>query len=190
MEKTTKVIVLTLMDSGNDEYERNTFDNEADLITALQAECAEQIGGDFNHVYDQDKLIELLKKFECYDEVCYSEMTAETHIYECDNCGHIAAEDDTIEVADMSIRLSPGGVYTDRQCACCGALAYPQSYEKAMVSLGLTEDPTEKRAELVRQLSEAAISDFWEEADALDPEEASRIRELLADAESMLRNYV
>ena len=47
--------------------------------------------------------------------------------YKCDNCGRVADEVDLPLAEDLSMRLTPGYPYTDRECAVseCGALCYP-----------------------------------------------------------------
>lgn len=47
--------------------------------------------------------------------------------YKCDNCGRVADEEDLPLAEDLSMRLTPGYPYTDRECAVseCGALCYP-----------------------------------------------------------------
>jgi len=48
-------------------------------------------------------------------------------IYKCDNCGHTADENDLPNAKDLMQRMTPGGIYTDRECSECeeGALCYP-----------------------------------------------------------------
>jgi hypothetical protein len=45
--------------------------------------------------------------------------------YECQNCGRKAEGAKLPPVDDPQMRFEPGDVYTDRQCAKCGALCYP-----------------------------------------------------------------
>ena len=45
--------------------------------------------------------------------------------YECQNCGRRAEGAKLPPVDDPQMRFEPGDVYTDRQCAKCGALCYP-----------------------------------------------------------------
>jgi len=47
--------------------------------------------------------------------------------YECDNCGYRAKREKFNEARDLSMRLTPGCIYTDMECPKCeeGALAYP-----------------------------------------------------------------
>lgn len=45
--------------------------------------------------------------------------------YRCDNCERIAPREIFEEAKDLSQRIDPGGVYTDKECPDCGALAYP-----------------------------------------------------------------
>jgi predicted RNA-binding Zn-ribbon protein involved in translation (DUF1610 family) len=47
--------------------------------------------------------------------------------YVCDNCGYTAAADDLPEAKDLWQRLTPGGIYTDKECPECGALCFPKS---------------------------------------------------------------
>jgi len=46
-------------------------------------------------------------------------------VYECDNCGHLDDVDRLPEAQDLSMRLSPGGMYTNKECPECGALCFP-----------------------------------------------------------------
>ena len=45
--------------------------------------------------------------------------------YECDDCGFTGNEDEFPEARKLSMRLTPGGAYTDRECPDCEALAFP-----------------------------------------------------------------
>lgn len=47
--------------------------------------------------------------------------------YRCDSCGYTRAESQFPYAKDLHQRLSPGGLYTDRECpkTDCGALAFP-----------------------------------------------------------------
>jgi len=47
--------------------------------------------------------------------------------YTCDNCGYRANREKFKDAEDLSMRLSPGCIYTDVECPKedCGALAYP-----------------------------------------------------------------
>ncbi len=45
--------------------------------------------------------------------------------YECDNCDFKALAYQFDEAVDISQRIDPGGIYTDKECPKCGALAYP-----------------------------------------------------------------
>ena len=51
--------------------------------------------------------------------------------YECDDCGFTGNEDEFPEARKLSMRLTPGGAYTDRECPSpdCGALAFPVTVE-------------------------------------------------------------
>jgi DNA-directed RNA polymerase subunit RPC12/RpoP len=51
--------------------------------------------------------------------------THEQVIYQCDDCGALGLWDELPEAEDILDRLEPGGPYTDKECAECGALAYP-----------------------------------------------------------------
>jgi hypothetical protein len=46
-------------------------------------------------------------------------------LYQCDNFGRVADGDALPDARDLTERLDPGGVYTDKECGQCGALAYP-----------------------------------------------------------------
>lgn len=45
-------------------------------------------------------------------------------LYECDNCGFTAAENEQNPVENPEQRFDEGGVYTSCECAICGSLAY------------------------------------------------------------------
>ena len=45
--------------------------------------------------------------------------------YECDDCGFTGNEDEFPEARKLSMRLTPGGAYTDRECPECECLAFP-----------------------------------------------------------------
>ncbi len=47
--------------------------------------------------------------------------------YRCDDCGYTADIEKFNYARDLSMRLDPGGTYTDMECpkVNCGALAYP-----------------------------------------------------------------
>ena len=45
--------------------------------------------------------------------------------YECDDCGFTSNEDEFPEARKLSMRLTPGGAYTDRECPECECLAFP-----------------------------------------------------------------
>lgn len=59
------------------------------------------------------------------DQVLGAEAAAAGAEYECDNCGRREGAGETKPARDLAQRLTPGGVYTDRECSACGALAYP-----------------------------------------------------------------
>ena len=44
----------------------------------------------------------------------------------CDNCEHTAAYDDLPNATDLLQRLTPGCVFTDKECPVCGALCFPE----------------------------------------------------------------
>lgn len=46
-------------------------------------------------------------------------------LYECDNCGRLAKRYNLPDVKHIHLRIEPGGVYTDKECAVCSALCYP-----------------------------------------------------------------
>ena len=50
-------------------------------------------------------------------------------IYQCDNCGYREKRDRADHADHLDQRLTPGGVYTDKQCSRCGALTYPIELE-------------------------------------------------------------
>ena len=45
--------------------------------------------------------------------------------YECDDCGFTGNEDEFPEARKLSMRLTPGGAYTDREGPECETLAFP-----------------------------------------------------------------
>ena len=45
--------------------------------------------------------------------------------YECDDCGFTGNEDEFPEARKLSMRLTPSGAYTDRECPECECLAFP-----------------------------------------------------------------
>ena len=47
------------------------------------------------------------------------------NLYECDGCGFTSDEDAFPEAKKLSMRPTPGGIYTDRECPECEALAFP-----------------------------------------------------------------
>ncbi|TXI09401.1 MAG: hypothetical protein E6Q76_05710 [Rhizobium sp.] len=47
-------------------------------------------------------------------------------MYCCDNCHFRADADDMNEAKDLLMRLDVGGIFTDRECPKCGALAFPE----------------------------------------------------------------
>ena len=51
----------------------------------------------------------------------------ELDLYKCDNCGHIAPGDSLPLAEDLLSRLTPGGIFTDRECDKCEerALCFP-----------------------------------------------------------------
>lgn len=51
----------------------------------------------------------------------------------CDNCGFTAGYDKFHDARELSARISVGGVYTDKECPDCGALAYPVEHPKCRI---------------------------------------------------------
>lgn len=45
--------------------------------------------------------------------------------YKCDNCDWSGLEEQAVDAEDLPERLTPGCIYTDKECPHCGALAYP-----------------------------------------------------------------
>lgn len=45
--------------------------------------------------------------------------------YRCDNCEFEDEEDDLPDAKELSMRLTPGGKYTDKECPKCHALCFP-----------------------------------------------------------------
>ncbi len=45
--------------------------------------------------------------------------------YKCDNCGYRAGEKKFPPAKDILLRVDVGGIFTDKECPKCGALAYP-----------------------------------------------------------------
>lgn len=54
-------------------------------------------------------------------------------LYRCANCGLAGEYDEFAPAADIAERIEPGGIYTDVECRSCGALAYPESKEEAVL---------------------------------------------------------
>lgn len=48
----------------------------------------------------------------------------------CDNCGFTAGADTMDDAEDLPSRLTRGGLYTDKECPACGALAFPVTLEE------------------------------------------------------------
>ena len=46
-------------------------------------------------------------------------------VYICDDCGYRADEAFFQPAKKLSMRLTPGGIYTELECSKCGALAFP-----------------------------------------------------------------
>lgn len=57
------------------------------------------------------------------------EPAAAPDLCRCDNCGFEAKHDDLPEAKKLSMRLEPGGTYTDVECPECGALCFPVEKE-------------------------------------------------------------
>lgn len=45
--------------------------------------------------------------------------------YKCDDCGLCFPREKCHPIKHASVRIEPGGIYTDKQCPSCGALTYP-----------------------------------------------------------------
>jgi rubredoxin len=50
----------------------------------------------------------------------------ERPMYECQNCGLELRRNQCSEARDISQRIDPGEIYTDKECPSCGALMFPQ----------------------------------------------------------------
>jgi len=46
--------------------------------------------------------------------------------YECENCAFEGSRESCAEARDLWERVTPGDVFTDRECPKCGALAFPK----------------------------------------------------------------
>ena len=46
-------------------------------------------------------------------------------LYECDNCSRTDVRDEFLDAQNLSERLTPGFIYTDKECPECFALAFP-----------------------------------------------------------------
>lgn len=75
--------------------------------------------------------------------------------YQCDNCNYTAPEDRFPYAKDLSIRLSPGSLYTNRECPKqhCGALAYPVPDPQRQ-----RRPPDQSRTSLTQDTVKAALS--------------------------------
>lgn len=49
----------------------------------------------------------------------------EPSLFRCDGCGSVLHREMTLPARDLYQRLDVGGIYTDRECPRCHALAYP-----------------------------------------------------------------
>jgi hypothetical protein len=54
-------------------------------------------------------------------------------LYRCANCSFEADREDLPDAKDLFIRLEAGGIFTDKECPKCGALAFPVKEEKGTV---------------------------------------------------------
>lgn len=52
--------------------------------------------------------------------------------YVCDNCSYMATAKELPDAKDLWQRLTPGGIYTDKECPECGALCFPSKPELAL----------------------------------------------------------
>jgi predicted RNA-binding Zn-ribbon protein involved in translation (DUF1610 family) len=57
----------------------------------------------------------------------------ESHIYVCKACGHQSFRGLFPEARDISSRVHPGDLYTDKECPRCGSLSVPQKKEASGV---------------------------------------------------------
>ena len=55
-------------------------------------------------------------------------------LYVCDNCGFTAEPEELPDAKDLWQRLTPGGIYTNKECPECGALCFPGKLEQAVKS--------------------------------------------------------
>lgn len=51
-------------------------------------------------------------------------------LYECQNCGHTAAEDKMAPAKDITLRFLPGDTFSDLECPKCGAICLPVNRRK------------------------------------------------------------
>lgn len=73
--------------------------------------------------------------------------------YQCDNCDHIDDEENLPDAKDLHMRLTPGGVYTDKECPECEehALCFPVESEFPTAKASYEEVLADHRR-LVREL--------------------------------------
>ncbi len=65
--------------------------------------------------------------------------------YMCDNCKAIRERDDLPDARDILQRVDPGGIFTDKECAVCGALSYPLILTAEKVQRHLARSADESR---------------------------------------------
>lgn len=63
-------------------------------------------------------------------------------IYRCQNCGLSGDEEDFDEAKDLLLRMTPGDIFSDKECPRCGALAFP------IEALETDESPYERLFEI------------------------------------------
>ena len=102
--------------------------------------------------------------------------------YECDDCGFTGNEDEFPEARKLSMRLTPGGAYTDRECPECECLAFPVKTPEDEANARLLATAPELLAAL-RQMME------WEGGEPgkyIDYDDEQRANEVWQDAEEAI----
>ena len=96
--------------------------------------------------------------------------------YECDDCGFTGNEDEFPEARKLSMRLTPGGAYTDRECPECECLAFPVKTPEDEANLKLAAAAPDLLAALVDLVEQIASYDHLYGANscAIDPEQAKQ----------------